>query len=347
MRAMTIVPGKADSAGIDEVGEPPDADGSLLVEGLLVGICGTDLELASGAFGSGRPGSDHLVLGHESLGRVLEAPPGSGFEPGDLVSGIVRRPDPEPCPACARGEWDFCRNGRYTERGIKDMDGYGSERWRVDPYFAVPVPAALGRLGVLVEPASILTKAWDLVDQVGARSWFGPEHVLVTGAGPIGLLAALIAAQRGYTVHVLDRAVDGPKPQLVQALGGQYLNQLSDLQVTPDVVIEATGAGQVVVDSIRLLGAAGIMCLTGIQPGPRTIDVQMDALTRQLVIGNAAVIGSVNAAKRHYADAVDVLLAADPAWLDRLITRTVPLSDWPSALAKEPHDIKVVVDLRH
>lgn len=346
MRAMTIVPGKADSASHGEVGEPPEADGSILVEGLLAGICGTDVELTSGAFGSGRPGSDRLIIGHESLGRVLEAPPGSGFAAGDLVSGIVRRPDPEPCPACARGEWDFCRNGRYTERGIKDMDGYGSERWRVDPYFAVPVPAELGRLGVLVEPASILTKAWDQVDQVGARSWFRPEHVLVTGAGPIGLLAALIAGQRGYTVHVLDRAVDGPKPKLVQALGGQYITDLSDLQVTPDVVIEATGAGQVVVETAKLLGWAGVLCLTGISPGPQSINVQMDALTRQLVIRNAAVVGSVNAAKRHYADAIEVLLAADSAWLERLITRTVPLSDWPSALTKEPDDIKVVVDLQ-
>ncbi|WP_344109063.1 glucose 1-dehydrogenase [Kribbella alba] len=346
MRAMTIVPGKADSASLGEVGEPPEDDGSILVEGLLAGICGTDVELTSGAFGSGRPGSDHLILGHESLGRVLEAPPGSGFAVGDLVSGIVRRPDPEPCPACARGEWDFCRNGRYTERGIKDMDGYGSERWRVDPYFAVPVPAELGRLGVLVEPASILTKAWDQVDQIGARSWFRPEHVLVTGAGPIGLLAALIAGQRGYTVHVLDRAADGPKPQLVQALGGQYITDLSDLQVTPDVVIEATGAGQVVVETAKLLGWAGVLCLTGISPDPQPIDVQMDALTRQLVIRNAAVVGSVNAAKRHYADAIEVLLTADSAWLERLITRTVPLSEWPSALTKEPDDIKVVVDLR-
>jgi threonine dehydrogenase-like Zn-dependent dehydrogenase len=346
MRAMTVVPGKADSASVGEVGEPPEADGSILVDGVLAGICGTDVELTSGAFGSGRPGSDRLVIGHESLGRVLDAPPGSGFAAGDLIAGIVRRPDPEPCPACARGEWDFCRNGRYTERGIKDMDGYGSERWRIDPYFAVPVPAALGHLGVLVEPTSILTKAWDQVDQVAARSWFEPEHVLITGAGPIGLLAALIAGQRGYTVHVLDRAADGPKPQLVRALGGEYITELSELQVTPDVVIEATGAGQVVVDCANLLGWAGVMCLTGISPGPASIDVQMDALTRQLVIRNAVLVGSVNAAKRHYADAVEVLTAADPAWLERLITRTVPLSDWPSALTKEPDDIKVVVDLQ-
>ncbi|QNE21221.1 glucose 1-dehydrogenase [Kribbella qitaiheensis] len=344
MRAMTVVPGKADSAAVGEVAEPPLSDGSMLVEGLLAGICGTDHELVGGEFGSGRSGSDRLVIGHESLGRVLE--PAAGFTAGDLVLGIVRRPDPVPCPACARGEWDFCRNGLYTERGIKGMDGYGAERWRIDPYYAVPVPATLGSLGVLVEPASILTKAWDQVDQVAARSWFGPKHVLVTGAGPIGLLAALIAVQRGYTVHVLDRAADGPKPQLVRDLGAQYLTDLSELDAVPDVVIEATGAGQVVVECAKLLPAAGVMCLTGISPGPTSIDVQLDALIRQLVVRNAVLVGSVNAAKRHYADAVEVLQAADPAWLGRLITRTVPLSDWPSALVREPGDIKVVVDLQ-
>jgi glucose 1-dehydrogenase len=347
MRAMTVTTGKADSAAVGEVGEPPASDGSILVEGLLAGICGTDVELVSGEYaGSGRPGSDHLVIGHESLGRVLEAPAGSGFSPGDLVAGVVRRPDPAPCPACARGEWDFCRNGQYAERGIKGMDGYGSERWRVDPYYAEPIPQQLGHLGVLVEPASILAKAWEQVDRVASRSWFGPEHVLVTGAGPIGLLAALIATQRGYAVHVLDRTKDGPKPELVRELGGTYLTDLSDLTVTPDVVIETTGAGQLVFDCAKLLAPAGVMCLTGISPSPATIDVQLDALNRQLVIRNAALVGSVNAAKRHYPDAVGILEAADKTWLERLITRTVPLSDWPSALVREPEDIKVVVDLQ-
>jgi glucose 1-dehydrogenase len=343
---MTVTPGTSDSARLSEVPEPSSDDGSVLVEALLTGICGTDLELVSGHFGTGRPGADQLVIGHESLGRVLEAPAGSGFAPGDLVAGVVRRPDPVPCPACARGEWDFCRNGRYTERGIKEMDGYGAERWRVDPYFAVPVPAELGRSGVLVEPASVLTKAWEQIDVVGQRSWYEPEHVLVTGAGPIGLLAAMVARQRGYDVHVLDRMSDGPKPELVRALGASYLTDLSQLTVVPDVVVEATGVGQVVFDCARLLGPAGVMCLIGISLEQGSIDVQLDALIRQLVVRNVALVGVVNAGKRHYADAVDVLQAADLEWLSRLITRTVPLSDWPSALARKPDDIKVVVDMR-
>ena len=69
------------------------------------------------------------MLGHESFGRVRQAPGGSGFAAGDLVVGVVRRPDPVPCGACAHGEFDMCRNGRYVERGIKEVDGYASEQW--------------------------------------------------------------------------------------------------------------------------------------------------------------------------------------------------------------------------
>lgn len=346
MRAMTVVPGDRASAGVSDVPEPDGTDGSVLVEGLYAGICGTDVEIVTEGAGAVPPGSDRLVLGHESLGRVLEAPPGSGFATGDLVAGIVRRPDPEPCPACARGEWDHCRNGRYTERGIKESDGYGAERWRVDPFFAVKLPSWFDRIGVLTEPASVLAKAWDQVDRVTTGAWFEPEHVLITGAGPIGLLAALIATQRGYTVHVLDRAADGPKPRLVAELGGEFLTDLADLKLVPDVIIEATGAGQLVFDCAELLGPGGVLCLTGISSSSAAIDVPVGELNRQLVMENSVIVGSVNAAKRHYAAAVDALLAADQSWLERLITRTVPLSDWPSGLDKTPDDIKVVVDLQ-
>ena len=153
MRAITIDPGKADSAALEEMPEPAAAEGAILVDGVALGICGTDAEIVRGDYGEAPAGSERLILGHESLGRVREAPDGSGFAPGDLVVGIVRRPDPVPCASCAAGEWDFCRNGEYTERGIKARHGYGSERWRIEPDFAVKLDPSLGLLGVLMEPA--------------------------------------------------------------------------------------------------------------------------------------------------------------------------------------------------
>ena len=80
----------------------------------------------------------------------------SSLKAGDLVVGIVRRPDPVPCPNCAVGEWDMCRNGGYTERGIKEIHGFMSERWRIEPEYAMKVDRSLGLLGVLLEPTTVV-----------------------------------------------------------------------------------------------------------------------------------------------------------------------------------------------
>jgi threonine dehydrogenase-like Zn-dependent dehydrogenase len=170
MRALTVVPLQEGSAAVVDVDEPEAGPGELLVDGIALGVCGTDREIVAGEYGWAPAGRDRLILGHESLGRVRTAPPESGFAAGDLVVGVVRRPDPDPCPACARGEFDMCRNGRYTERGIKELDGYGSERWTVETDYAVKLDPELERVGVLMEPASVLAKAWEHVERIGSRA---------------------------------------------------------------------------------------------------------------------------------------------------------------------------------
>jgi glucose 1-dehydrogenase len=317
-----------------------------LVETLAVGICSTDLEIVAGAYGEAPPGKERLILGHESLGRVREAPAGSGLKPGDLVVGIVRRPDPVPCPNCAAGEWDMCRNGRYTERGIKGLDGYCSERYRIRPEFAVPVAPHLGRVGVLLEPASVLAKAWEHVERIGKRAVWEPRRVLVTGAGPIGLLAALIGVQRGLHVDVLDRLTTGPKPGLVRDLGADYhTDSVEELARGADVVIECTGVGQLVFDAMQNTAPDSIVCLTGISSGGRPLSVDMAALNKGMVLENDVVFGSVNANRRHYEKAADALAKADAGWLERLITRRVPLDHWSEALKRRPDDVKTVIEL--
>jgi threonine dehydrogenase-like Zn-dependent dehydrogenase len=346
MRAITLLPGTPGSAELEEVPEPAAGEGPILVDGVALGICGTDAEIVRGDYGEAPPGAERLILGHESLGRVAEAPEGSGFETGDLVVGIVRRPDPLPCPSCAAGEWDFCRNGGYTERGIKALHGYGSERWRIEPDFAVKLDPALGALGVLMEPTTVVAKAWEQIDRINARATIAPRRVLVTGAGPIGLLAALLAHQRGYEVHVLDRATDGPKPALVRALGATYhMGSVHDVDPVPDVIVEATGAAAVVLDAMGHTGANGVVCLTGISSGGHKIGLDAGELNRTLVLENDVVFGTVNANRRHYEAAAAALAAADRGWLERLITRRVPLDRWREALEREPDDIKVVVEL--
>ncbi len=182
MKAITVEPQKPGRARFTDVSEPDMNEGSILVEAIAVGVCGTDVEIVEGKYGWTPPGQQHLILGHESLGRVIDPGPSGGFKKGDLVVGIVRRPDPVPCPNCAVGEWDMCRNGLYTERGIKQIHGFMSERWRIEPEYAIKVDPSLGLLGVLLEPTTVVTKALEQVGIIGRRSYWEPRTVLVTGA---------------------------------------------------------------------------------------------------------------------------------------------------------------------
>ena len=345
VRALVVTPGRAGSARIADVAEPPEADGDVLVETLAIGICGTDLEIAAGDYGEAPAGDDHLVLGHESLGRVLEAPDGAGLHAGDLVVGIVRRPDPVPCPSCAVGEWDMCRNGRYTERGIKGRHGYAAERFGIEPEYAVRVDPHLERVAVLLEPTSVVAKAWDHIARIGGRSRWEPRTAAVTGAGPIGLLAALLGVQRGLEVHVHDVVEDGLKPDLVRDLGAAYHSSpLGEVGLEPDVVVECSGVPSVVVEAMQHSGRDGVVCLTGVSPEGRTMTLDPGAIAREIVLQNDAVFGSVNANRRHYEAAVQALAAADTEWLARLITRRVGVDDAGSALERRPDDVKVVLD---
>ena len=344
MKAITVEPKKPGTARLEDVPEPEARDGSVLVEAIAVGVCGTDVEIVEGKYGWAPRGKARLVLGHESLGRVVDPGPTGGLKKGDLVVGIVRRPDPVPCPNCAVGEWDMCRNGQYTERGIKQIDGFMSERWRIEPDYAMKVDSSLGLLGVLLEPTTVVTKAWEQIVVVGRRAFWEPRTVLITGAGPIGLLAALLGKQRGLDIHVLDRADSGTKPELVRSLGASYhTGTVAGIGVEPDVIIECTGVGQVIADSIRSIAAGGTVCLTGIgtggsTTGPGTADVAAGAVLR-----NNVVIGSVNANKRHWYKAGEALARADRAWLAQLVTRRERPNDFARALQRTPEDIKVVV----
>ena len=344
MRAITVEPRVPGTAQLTDVPEPDAASGPVLVEAIAVGVCGTDIEIVEGKYGWAPPGKARLVLGHESLGRVIDPGSSGALKKGDLVVGIVRRPDPVPCPNCAVGEWDMCRNGRYTERGIKEIDGFMSERWRIEPEFTMKVDRSLGLLGVLLEPTTVVVKAWEQVVSVGQRAFWEPRTVLVTGAGPIGLLAAMVGKQRGLEVHLLSRETSGPKPDLVHALGATYHSgRVQDVGFEPDVIIECTGVGQVIADSIQTIGAGGVVCLTGVGSGGRPAGVSTADVAAEMVLRNNVVVGSVNANKRHWYKGSEALARADRSWLRRLLTRNERPEDFAQALQRREEDIKVVI----
>jgi len=340
------MPGTSGSARLDEVPEPGAELGSVLVEALAVGVCGTDVEIATGLYGWAPPGRERVILGHESLGRVIDPGP-TGLAAGDHVVGIVRRPDPVPCAHCAVGEWDMCTNGRYTERGIKEVDGFMSDRWRIEPEYAVKVDSSLGMLGVLLEPTTVVAKAWEHIAAIGRRAFWEPDNVLVIGAGPIGLLAALVAVQRGphSRVHVLDQVTSGPKPALVEALGASYHSDLGEaLALGPDIIVECTGVAPLIRAAAEAAAPGAIICLTGVGP-PVVPDASAPtSVSSDAVLKNLALFGSVNANRRHYYRAAQVLARADSAWLDQLVTRRVRPEQFEHALEREPDDIKVVIE---
>ena len=343
MKAITVEPKKPGTAQYEEMAEPDVSEGSVLVEAVAVGVCGTDVEIVEGKYGWAPPGATRLVLGHESLGRVIDPGPRTSLKKGDLVVGIVRRPDPVPCPNCAVGEWDMCTNGQYTERGIKEIHGFMSERWRIEPEYAIKVDPSLGLLGVLLEPMTVITKAIEQIFLVGQRAYWEPKTVLVTGAGPIGLLAALRLSVRNLQVHVLDRAETGPKPQLVRDLGATYhTGSVLDLDFTPDIVVECTGVGSVIADSIKKVNSGGIICLTGVGAGGVAERATAD-MAAAAVLKNNVIVGSVNANKRHWYRAGQNLANSDREWLARLITRREKPENFKQALERQPDDIKVVI----
>lgn len=239
----------------------------------------------------------------------------------------------------------MCRNGRYTEHGIKELDGFLRERYRIDPGFAVKLDPALERTGVLLEPTSVAAKAWDHLERIAARAVWSPEVALVVGAGSIGLLAALLAVQRGLEVHVLDRVTTGPKPALVANLGATYhTGTLAEAVARADVIVECTGSGELVLDAIAKAAADGIVCLTGVSSAGRTIPIDPGARTESW---------SWRTGWSWHRQRQPPPLPGGrgrpgqgrPPVAGALITRRVPLDRWPDALQRQPDDVKAVIDL--
>jgi hypothetical protein len=337
MKAIIVEPKKSGTARLEDVPEPDAREGSVLVEAVAVGVCGTDVEIVEGKYGWSPPGKTHLVLGHESLGRVVDPGPTGGLKKGDLVVGIVRRPDPVPCPNCAVGEWDMCRNGQYTERGIKQIDGFMSERWRIEPEYTVKVDRSLGLLGVLLEPTTV-------VEGVGDRScgrpapFWEPRTVLVTGAGPIVLWPLPSESSGGWTFTSSIGLSRGQKrsSSALAPLTTPRLSQTLDSRRTSSSNARRRAAQMRL--PIRAIGAGGVVCLTELKAAH--VPVSTAIVAAEMVLNNV-VVGSVNANKRHWYKARSPGPADRSGWRAGDATRAA--RELHERLQRKPEDIKVVV----
>ena len=215
-------------------------DDDVLYRVLEVGVCGTDRALARFDFGSPPEGERKLVLGHEALGEVIHVGPAvHSLRPGDLVAPMVRRPCRLPCSACQRDRRDLCGTGAYTERGILGAHGYFADLAVDRAHDLIPVPPELRHAGVLIEPLSVVEKAVQLAFDAHEEP---PRRALVLGAGPIGILSALVLLARGVEVivHSLETPGD-PRAALLTKAGAVYSQNEPP---AADIVIEAAGSSE-------------------------------------------------------------------------------------------------------
>jgi threonine dehydrogenase-like Zn-dependent dehydrogenase len=359
MRALAVFPERRELRTIEVPAPARRGEREVMVRIREVGICGTDREIASFKYGTPPPGSDRLVLGHEALGEVVEVGPRvRTLARGDLVALSVRRPCDEPgCVACRAGRQDFCISGGFSERGIKGADGFMTELVVEDERYLVRVPRALAEVGVLMEPLTVAAKAAVDLDAILRRYPWEPLglRALVLGAGPIGLLSAMMLAARNATTFVYSReAANGERAELTRSFGAEYVSAgdtpLSDLPNRVgrvDIVFEAVGTAKVAFGALGALAPNGVFILSGMPSAHAPIEIDLDRIMRDIVLKNQVLFGTVNASRGAFEAAVRQLeqfMGLFPAAVRGLITRRAKLDDVPELL-RRPSGIKQVVEL--
>ncbi|OEU88128.1 sorbitol dehydrogenase [Streptomyces abyssalis] len=258
MRAAVLL--APESLQTQERPVPSPGHGQVLVRVEAVGICGSDVHY----YRHGRIGDfvvrSPMVLGHEPAGTVVALGPGTArHQPGQLVSlepGV-------PCGRCAQ-----CRHGRYnlcpdvSFYATPPVDGALCEYVAVDEDFAHPVPDTLtAETAALLEPLSV--GVWAC-----RKGRVGPgSRVLVTGAGPIGLVAAQTARAFGATEAVVTD-ISPHRLGLARQFGATSTvdvrsQRLADTGFSPDVLLECSGVAAVADEAIRTVGRAGRAVLVG------------------------------------------------------------------------------------
>ncbi len=365
MKAIAIVPGTQQVNLVDRPEPKITMPDEIKLRVLRVGICGTDREEVAGGRADAPPGQKELVIGHEMFGQVVEV--GGGVKSarrGDFGCFTVRRGCGH-CPFCLADRSDLCSSGDYTERGIRMRDGYETEFVVDQEKYFVKVPRELVAVGVLAEPTSVSEKALDEALQVqqarlgingSGDDWVKGKVALVAGLGPIGLLGAMALALRGAKVLGLDVVdKDTLRPKLLAQFGGTYVDgretQPSALQTNfgqIDMIFEATGVARVEFNLLSALGLNGVYVLTGIPGGDRPVQLDGAAVMRQLVLRNQVMIGSVNAARKHFETGIADLGLAQKKWgspVQQLITNVVPYANFAQVLEQHPeNEIKAVIE---
>lgn len=356
MKAILTTPGEKNIVRLEDIKEPVAGGHQVKVKVIQAGIDGTDLEIVKGLYGKAPPEKKDLVLGHEAIGEVIEVGPlVEDLNKGDLVVPTVRRPCPDSCLNCSDDEPDSCLTGNYLEKGIKEADGYLSEYFVEFEKNLVKLGIAEKSVGVLVEPLSVVEKAMEQLEAVEKRIKCEPKTALVLGAGTIGILTTILFRLKGFETYALaTRSKESIKAKIVKDTGATYLNadenpleEVAKRLGNIDVIVEATGNSSLAFKAMRVLGTNGVMILLGVSTEEKTLEICSDCINLEFVLGNKAVFGSVSSNSSHFEAAVNDFLRINMKWpelLERMITRSFPLTQFQKAFEKGREDIKTVID---
>ncbi|MBI4738526.1 glucose 1-dehydrogenase [Candidatus Woesearchaeota archaeon] len=356
MKAIAVIPGEKNSARLLDVPVPDIDDNEVLVRSVRAGVCSTDREVHKGLYGTAPSGEDYLILGHESFGVVeFVGRNVSGFKKGQYVVRTVRRPC-SACDNCSSGASDVCSTGNFSESGIKELHGCMAEYFKDDPNYLIPVPAELADLSVLLEPMSVVEKVLRQSYLIQRRLEWKPKNAMIIGAGPIGLLQAMLLVENGMTVNVVARSPPfNLKSKLVASIGARYIStsyQSLDEAVRDighlDLIVEASGNSTMAFAAMENLENNGVLCLTSITGGKMETVVASDKINLDLVLGNKVVFGTVNANIVDYQNGLRSLEKFANRWPDVLpamFTRRVPLQQYAFALENFSEDIKTTIEI--
>ncbi|MBI3854943.1 MAG: glucose 1-dehydrogenase [Planctomycetes bacterium] len=357
MRAIGVSQARRKVELIDHPEPRRSAPDEVKLRILEVGVCGTDREICEFKFGEPPPGSEHLVLGHEAVGEVIEIGPGvQDLRPGSLVVPMVRLPCSDPvCAACRAGRQDFCLTDTFPEHGIRRCHGFMAERVVEREKFLVPVGADLREVAVLVEPLTIMDKALREVEKVRQRLPWAPgmgRRALVVGAGPVGLLGAMAFLIRGCATTIVARSpADTPNARLAQAIGARYVSsrEVPMQELGPfDVIYEAAGAPLAAFEALVALAPNGVCILTGVPGAGELVSFDGGRVMRNLVLQNQIILGTVNAGRESFAGAIALLAQMNQRWpesLRGLISGRHPLEAYADLLLAKPRGIKSLLVL--
>jgi glucose 1-dehydrogenase len=350
VRALVVRPPTAGGVELVDVSAPALPPGSVRVDVVECGICGTDNDIVDGKYGRPPAGSPFLILGHENFGRVREvAPDVTGFGAGDLVVATVRRGCGR-CRFCRSNRSDFCETGGFTERGISGAHGFMADEYVELPQYLVRVPPELAGVAVLLEPLSVVEKAvfqgqrvLDRKEPTPGDPKTGTPAALVAGTGAIGMLAAFVLRVRGYDVVAVDRHDDTTvAARLLGRVGAKHENvaggfaSLADRRF--DLVVEATGSVALDFTLVDRLGLNGVLVLTGIPDAdtPPT-SVAGGALFRDVVFGNQAIVGSVNANRTYFESGLRDLTVLEQRWpgaVGEMISSRRPIEEFSEVFGR-------------